>query len=89
MFKFHFYTKKRPHKVIPSDNSMHAGNEQLFDRSGEFFTTKIEHTHGTSTDIGCSLVALQRGLSGKTPRVSDLVAAHIMTHLHLLMYYTH
>lgn len=58
IFKFHCYTKKRPHKVIPSDNSMHTGNEQLFDRWGEFFTTKIENTHGTSADIGCSLVAV-------------------------------
>jgi len=54
--------QRRDHtNVIPSDNSMCAGNEQLFERWGEFFTTKIEHTHGTSTDIGCEVWLHFRG----------------------------
>lgn len=54
--------QRRDHtNVIPSDNSMCAGNKQLFERWGEFFTTKIEHTHGTSTDIGCKVWLHFRG----------------------------
>ncbi len=73
--------------VIPSDKSMCAGNEQLFDRSwGEYFITKIEHTHGTSTDIGCTVwLHFRGGYRGKHQEYLWPCAHNIVIHLHLFM----
>lgn len=64
--------QRRDHtNVIPSDNSMCAGSELLFDRFGGFLhnqnRTNTWHVgrHGLQ-----SLVALNRCLWGKTPRIS-------------------
>lgn len=57
-----------------------------FDRWGEFFITKIEHTHGTSTLVAQFGCASEVVIGENTKNISDLVAAHnIMTHLRLFM----